>query len=377
MEKIINFLATLTLTLTVLLGFNIVLSYFSLDLGLENKYLICPLLFTTGLLFFYSFGRLIISFPKTIAKINKLIYQLSKKIIKFISNLIKFAWVKYGLIPILLFIGGLLTSTAILILGGEMRSVIIRKHPDQNFVNYEADTFTRGDVAAAVFEAKNNNLGTIGVKFETYNRINDDVLEFRLKEEGSNQWIYRNEYKTDQFQNNQFFSFGFPVIKNSAGKNYLFEIESLVGNSENAVGLSKRGRVIESRYKFDLQNLKKDRGLMARFIFTKLTLALDTYSFWLASLVYLTPFLGYLAFLIFEDKFRKVFSTIEDYFSLSLMVYLVVEIIVQMLRLGNEYNWWSAEPNGNLKTTSNVLLIITISLGIIVALLKEGEPVDH
>jgi hypothetical protein len=198
-------------------------------------------------------------------------------------------------------------------------------------------------------------------------------LEFRIKEDKASDWYYVNEYKTDQFQDEQFFPFGFPKIKDSIGKDYLFEIESLYGDSQNAVSLSTKGKVIESRYQFSMDELRTNKVLLARFITKKLLRALNSLSFWISSLIYLVPFFIYIAYVFKEDQFKKNLSTIEDYFSLALIIYLINEIVIQLMRLGSEYSVWDLEPSGNLMTTSNLLLGITLVLGVIVALGKQNH----
>ncbi len=376
MEKIRNNLATISFCLALLLGLNIGLQFFEINLGIENKFLIWPLAVTSSILFLYFIGNFVLYGPEYFRQLIKSIQLLWLSFIRLLNKLMGIKLIKYGLFPVLIFAGSLFLSTVVMFLQGEMRSVLAKRHGQRTFVNYEGDTFVRGDIAAAIITADDNNLGIVAVKFDTHDRINDDVLEFRIKEEKDDDWYYVNEYKTDQFQDEQFFPFGFPKIKDSAGKDYLFEIESLYGDSQNAVSLSTKGRVIETRYQFKMEELKSNKVLLARFITKKLIRALNTLSFWISSLIFLVPFFIYIAYIFNENKFKQSLSTIEDYFSLSLLIYLVIEIVVQLLRLGNEYNLWSAEPNGSLHTTSNLLLGLTLVLGVVVALGKQNHSAN-
>lgn len=369
MKKINEFLSTLFFTLAILLGLNILLTFFEINLGLENKYLIWPLAVFGSILFFHFVGDFIIHGPENINKINRFLKNSFSSLSSTLSNIIKIKLIKFGLLPILLFLAGITASTLFMLLQGEMRSVLIKRHPNKAFVDYQADEFTAGSVAAAVFKADDNNLGIVGLKFKTYNRINGDVLEFRLKEEAKRDWIYVNQYKTDQFQNEQFFPFGFPKIPDSAGKTYLFEVESLNGREDNAVGLSKSGKVIESRYQFNLKKLKTNPPMLIRFLYKKIFFSLGRLDFWLASIIYLLPFYAYIFYLIFSKKLTSFFSTIKDYFTLGLIVYLISEFIVQTIRLGSQFNWWTAEPT-NFQSTANILLSLTITLGLITAVSK-------
>jgi len=373
MEKIRNNLATISFTLALLLGLNIGLQFFEINLGIENKFIIWPLAVSSSILFLYLIGSFVLHGPEYFRQLLKTIRQAWFSVIKLINKLMAVKLIKYGLFPVLLFVMSLFLSTFVMFFQGEMRSVLTKRHRQKTFVNYEGDTFTRGDIAAAVITADDNNFGIVAVKFDTHDRVNDDVLEFRIKEEKASDWYYVNEYKTDQFQDEQFFPFGFPKIKDSIGKNYLFEIESLYGDSQNAVSLSTKGKVIESRYQFSMDELGTNKVLLARFITKKLLRALNSLSFWISSLIYLVPFFIYIAYVFKEDEFKKNLSTIEDYFSLALIIYLINEIVIQLMRLGSDYSVWDLEPSGNLMTTSNLLLGITLVLGVIVALGKQ----DH
>jgi hypothetical protein len=95
----------------------------------------------------------------------------------------------------------------------------------------------KGEVYQQSFLSTADSFGIIAVKFSNNNKINQDVLTFRIKEENDKDWFYENQYKTDQFQNNQFFTFGFPKINDTQGKTFVFEIESLVGTEDDSVSV--------------------------------------------------------------------------------------------------------------------------------------------
>ena len=56
----------------------------------------------------------------------------------------------------------------------------------------------KGDYVYGEFYSQYPNLGTVRVRFNTFGRINDDELIFRIKEKSSPGWYYENKYKTDQ-----------------------------------------------------------------------------------------------------------------------------------------------------------------------------------
>lgn len=93
-----------------------------------------------------------------------------------------------------------------------------------------------GDIYKQTFISETDEFGIIAVKFSNFSDISSDVLIFRIKESGQDGWYYENHYKVDQFQNDQYFPFGFPVISNALGKVYVFELESLSGTPDDSIG---------------------------------------------------------------------------------------------------------------------------------------------
>jgi hypothetical protein len=112
-----------------------------------------------------------------------------------------------------------------------------------------------GEKIIGAFVASDNNLGTIAIRFNTYWRINDDWVMFRLRNYESDTWYYQNKYKVDQFQNEKMFPFGFPEIPDSAGEKYVFELESVQGGLNNAVAISSKDPVFQVRYRFPKETL--------------------------------------------------------------------------------------------------------------------------
>ena len=55
-----------------------------------------------------------------------------------------------------------------------------------------------------------NELGVVWIRFNTFGRINSDILTFKIREKGQNNWYYENLYRVDQFQDGKLFPFGFP-----------------------------------------------------------------------------------------------------------------------------------------------------------------------
>lgn len=186
-------------------------------------------------------------------------------------------------------------------------TVIVNVDEFRNINNKE---LLKGEKIAGEFEAKNNNLGIISILFNTHNRINDDYLQFKIKEKGDTQWYYDNKYKVDQFQNNQYFPFGFPEINSSKGKTYQIVIESLNGVNGNSVQ-AVINKPFLSKYSFPKTYLLQNKKEIPMFIFNKIVsffghISLNVYLFVL--LFYLLTI--YLLRLIninkLPDHFRKI-----------------------------------------------------------------------
>lgn len=119
------------------------------------------------------------------------------------------------------------------------------------------------------FKSNYNNLGIISVKFDTHSKINNDKLQFRIKESKTAEWYYTNEYKVDEFQNNEYYAFGFPEINDSKGKKYQFEISSLNGVENNSVQVILKNSVFLSKYGFSKTYLLQNKNKIPRFLFDK------------------------------------------------------------------------------------------------------------
>jgi len=120
------------------------------------------------------------------------------------------------------------------------------------------------------FKASENYLGQVLVRFYNYDRINSDSVIFRIKEKNSSDWLYQNIYKTDQFIPNALFTFGFPIIPDSRGKEYYFEIESVAGIPEDAITLSPQKPTIGVIYQFPKKELIKNTSVLGEFLSSKL-----------------------------------------------------------------------------------------------------------
>lgn len=128
-----------------------------------------------------------------------------------------------------------------------------------------------GDKVWGKFHSQFTNLGIISLRFFNQNRDSDDTLLFRLKESGTDNWIYSAKYETNQFQPHKYFPFGFPVIHDSADKNYEFEIESLRGATGSGIIVEKISPYFIGKSAYPKSELVSNRNLLTYFLINKFT----------------------------------------------------------------------------------------------------------
>ncbi|MCX6727080.1 MAG: hypothetical protein NTY75_04750, partial [Candidatus Shapirobacteria bacterium] len=148
--------------------------------------------------------------------------------------------------------------------------------------------------AQASFKAEHNFLGIIAVKFNTHQKINDDFLQFSLKEKGQKNWLYTAKYKVDQFQNNEYFPFGFPKITNSKGKTYEIEIKSLLGNNQNYVTLSPFSDDFIIKYDFTKKYLQNNKTKIPIYSLNKAISLIKHLNITSLCFIFFTPLILYI-----------------------------------------------------------------------------------
>jgi len=149
-------------------------------------------------------------------------------------------------------------------------SIITFRHNWQNPEHYQNIRLLTGKKITNDFQAPSNRLGTVEVKFETFNQINLESLIFRIKEKGSPNWYYQNTYKTDQFNRDLFFPFGFPIIEDSKNRIYEIEIESIQGTPNDSIALNQSDSLFLTKYSFSKTYLDSHRDQISNVLFTKL-----------------------------------------------------------------------------------------------------------
>ncbi len=203
-------------------------------------------------------------------------------------------------------------------------SVLTYNQGNSDYVQMHTAELLAHEKVHGQFVAVENNAGIVAVRFNTYIRINSDRLIFRIKERGAHSWYYVNSYKVDQFQPSQLFTFGFPLIKNSKGKTYQFEIESTKGTPGDAVAISPIQPVFVVKYQFPRTELFHNKQILTYFLYKKLLNSFSNIIFLLYSISYLVPLLFYLLMKLSYKKY-----VIASYlFSVPFLLFISRAIVV-------------------------------------------------
>lgn len=243
-------------------------------------------------------------------KLKRLLLQ-NKRSIKHI--------VKWCLIPILLFIFWF-TLTLLYVGSTAGITVLMYSHYMNETISWNTRELLAREKIRGEFIARDNNLGIVAVRFNTFFRINEDIVRFRIKENRNKDWFYENDYTTPQFQPNQLFTFGFPIIEDSREKKYTFEIESLQGEKYDAVAVSPIEPVYVTKYQYSRKRILSDNKYMISYLKNKILNINDNNYAVLylrnkisniitnkdslsASIAYFIPLFLYLIWLLFFDKY--------------------------------------------------------------------------
>lgn len=154
---------------------------------------------------------------------------------------------------------------------------VVEEDFKSNFNKNYYNELLKGEKINGTFTTSEDNIGIILVRFYNLGRINSDSVTFRLKEENQKKWYYEHSYKVDQFQPNQYFTFGFPQIPDSRNKKYLFEIESSAGKEGDAVAISKKNPTVAYVYQYSKAKIFEDKKTLLRFSIKKIKYALDNF----------------------------------------------------------------------------------------------------
>lgn len=242
---------------------------------------------------------------------------------KILSN----KFIAYILIPLVLVLFWLISS----LLFNKQISFSVLEYGENNPPQSVSGKLLKGEKISGNFIAKENNLGIIIVRFNRYVKPDyrgEDVLSFKLKENNAKDWYYFNNYRSGLVESQLLFPFGFPVIDNSKGKEYHFEIESLFGNATNALEISKDMPVLITAYQIPRNEITGSKLRLISFIFKKTLNSLASFDFLLSSIIFLLPLLFYVLWKFILKKSalsRKIFS-----FAVILLIFFDIFLIKEV-----------------------------------------------
>jgi hypothetical protein len=247
---------------------------------------------------------------------------------KEIQKIFKNKFVKYLIIPILLIVLWLVLTSLYIYTFDTSLSVISYIHNRDSITHNNYSKLIKGQKLKGEFEAKENNLGIVAVKFKTYIRPrykDEDTIIFRIKEKGNPNWIVENSYRNGLMYEVEPFTFGLPKILDSKGRRYYFEIESIKGNENNAIAISNRGQILFSKYQVSKNLLLHDYKQLFSFIYKKFISSLLTTDVRFSSFIYILPLIFYI--LLISPLGKQILNPLIKIMSLPVIPPLSEKIV--------------------------------------------------
>lgn len=161
---------------------------------------------------------------------------------------------------------------------------ILHYHDSGVYTTLPLGPIVPGKSVAGEFVARENNLGTVKLKVNTFHRMNTTDIQFTLRQKGNSEWLVVNTYDLDRFNNYLLYPFGFPPMVDSAGKTYEFEITSINGTGDNAIGLFDEYHSVATLYAYSKTTIPWDKKIKSFLS--------DPY-FWAYIAMFVLPILGF------------------------------------------------------------------------------------
>ncbi len=153
-------------------------------------------------------------------------------------------------------------------------------------------------------------------------------MAFRLKESGRESWYYEANYNTDQFLPGKLFPFGFPIIPDSNGKTYIFEIESLRGTVGSGIFIDQNPPVFTAVSFLNRGEILNSIPKILDFATRKVVNVVADKENLTTAVIYFSPFIFYLIYLLLSGVSFQILS------GLTLVV-----IITEIYYLPNSSNF--------------------------------------
>lgn len=245
-----------------------------------------------------------------------------------------------------------------------------RVQPDPN--HPRSVNLLKGDIFKGEILSAFPKFNAILFRFHTHERINTDIIRFRIKEEEKDGWFYSTQIETKMLSD-ELYIVGFPPIEDSAKIKYQFELESLNGTRENSVSISYRFPTFVARHAYTITNIK-DIKTIRYFVKNKLRLIFNDPVFFHYAFIYFLP-LFYLVLLIFKKHYHLpalilFLLVIKDISSgLVLSDYFYVSIFFIWLVILVKYSL-----DGNISLFFALIFFIT---AVVLAIFKQYQLVEQ
>ncbi len=141
-------------------------------------------------------------------------------------------------------------------------SIVTNGYTKAVFDTYKEGELLAGDKISGTLLSTENNLGIVGIRFNTFGRVNDGAFIFRIRDKETKDWYYENIYQTEKFGGFTFFPFGFPIIHNSDGKHFVFELESQSGQTGDTVAIAQEEPTVLAKHKFTKAELLANKTVL-------------------------------------------------------------------------------------------------------------------
>lgn len=199
----------------------------------------------------------------------------------------------------------------------------ITHNQDASF--HSSGKLMKGSVYRGEFKSTENYLGILKVRFKDFIRTDyrgEDVLQFRIKKKGSKDWYYLNNYRAGLLENQLLFPFGFPVIDQSKDVNYVYEIESLLGNNSNAVTVDASSSLITGHQLSEREIFGSKKRILL-FLYKKTISSFTNPDFLLNSIIFFIP-LG--IFILLKLTYKKYLQ--KEFLALFTVSLIAVDLVL-------------------------------------------------
>lgn len=169
------------------------------------------------------------------------------------------------------------------------------------------------------------NLSGLYIPLSRVNQIGEKHLQFRIKQEGENSWIFKTTRDIKESEDISNYPIGFPTITNSKNKTYYFEVEQNI-SSDSGQLIFKKDTFFLTMYQFRTGELRNNHELMLSFISRKVQNIFNNHDFKITVLINIFPIIFLLSFYRSNKK------------PLLAIIFILVALCVDTLLLPDKFS---------------------------------------